>query len=188
MKKCLVVLCFLIIGQSAFAQDIPEKRKFDHPKFSTDWLGHEFALNVDYDKFTDTTTVQVTIRLQGNSNLLIPPSLSLLAYFVYQGKEVSIPDRVLITFLSNSKGWSHLHTKRVIFLINGERLDIGPLYRSRSLGRGSVTESLSKYIPLNTFLRIITSANVDGQLGASNFQLSHPQLEALRDFASHMHF
>jgi len=164
--------------------NFPEKRVFNHPPFSEKY-GSEFELREDYDKFSDRTVLSLTLPLSQ-----VKGDLDLQFMTGWKGKDVSKEKMfsfVRLSFISQSKNWKYLKgSKRLTFLIDGNRLSMGELkHKSNTKGPG-VTEYLSKSLKIPVFLKIIAAKKVETQLGITEFVLSEEQLEAIRHFASMM--
>jgi hypothetical protein len=159
---------------------IPEKRTFNHPQFSKK-ITANYYLDEKYDKYKDITVVSLMVSLNR-----IDPDLSIGAYFIYDGKEVKTPSALTLSFVSKSEDWKYLRSSTLYFLVDGKRLNIGEMEREGSVGNGYVLEFLSVSIPTETFLKIISGSEIEGQLFTTEFKLSEEQLEAFKDFASRM--
>jgi len=153
----------------------PEKKQYNHPPFS-DKISAEYYLRQKYDKFKDITSQEIGIK--------ITSSLTLGFASISEGKSISAPAEVILRIVSHSEDWEFLRNSRLIFIADEEKIDLGDLERDGTVGSGYVLEFLNTMIPAKTFLKIINSKTVQGQLFHIEFHLSEEQLEALRDFAS----
>ena len=157
---------------------IPAKRKFDH----------KIKIKTDYDKFNDTTDVQMmhteVYNVRGRK-------ISMNALYSYPGRTPSKPRVVTLAFNSTSPEWQFLRERNLTILADGRKAGPGrmELINTRIEDSGRVTETVSMDIPVIDFLFAINSGTVEIQLsgfGVAEFSLSYEQLEALRDFASRM--
>lgn len=167
-----------VISQTNYS--IPEKRTFKHPPFSTN-LSADYFLEEKYDKFKDITSVNIILKLNQHYS-----NLSIGAFFLYKGSQVETPSHLTLRFVSNSKDWKYLRNSKIIFLVDGKRIDLGEMKRDGRVGSGYVLEFLTKIISTDTFLEIINGSDVEGKLFTTEFKLTEEQLEAFRDFASRM--
>jgi hypothetical protein len=171
-----------LIGQQPTSQQvnvsIPAKRKFDH----------KIKIKTDYDKFSDSTDVQMMHTEVYNK---LGRKISMNALYSYPGHTPSKPRVVTLAFNSTSPEWQFLRERDLTILAGSRKAGPGrmELINTRIEDSGRVTETVSMDIPVNDFLFAINSGTVEIQLsgfGVAEFSLSYPQLEALRDFASRM--
>jgi len=157
---------------------IPATRKFNH----------KIKIKTDYDKFSDSTDVQMmhteVYNIRGRK-------ISMNALYSYPGRTPSKPRVVTLAFNSISPEWQFLRERYLTILAGGRKAGPGQmeLINTRIEGSGRVTETVSMDIPVDDFLYMINSGTVEIQLsgfGSAEFSLSYEQLEALRDFASRM--
>lgn len=157
---------------------IPARRKFDH----------KIKIKTDYDKFSDSTDVQMmhteVYHARGRK-------ISMNALYSYSGRTPSKPRVVTLAFNSTSPEWQFLRERNLTILAGGRKAGPGrmELINTRIEDSGRVTETVSMDIPVNDFLFAVNSGAVEIQLsgfGVAEFSLSYEQLEALRDFASRM--
>jgi hypothetical protein len=159
---------------------IPEKRIFKHPPFK-EKFGSPFRLEKKYDKFKNTTSISIDLKLTQ-----ISEDLSISSFFISDGKKIKTPDKVILMITSKSENWNYLNNSDLVFIVDDEIIDLGEMKRTGSVGKGYVLEFLSTTVSIETFLKIINGNKVEGRLFTTEFKLTDEQLEALRDYASRM--
>jgi hypothetical protein len=183
----LSLICSALAAEGVFGRQpltqqpdisIPAKRKFDH----------KIKIKADYDKFSDSTDVQMMHTEVYNNR---GQKIYMTALFTYQGRTPSKPRVVTLAFNSTSPDWQFLRQRDLTVLAGGRKAGPGKmeLVNTRIEDSGRVTETVSMDVPVNDFLYMINSGTVEIQLsgfGVAEFSLSFEQLEALRDFASRM--
>lgn len=158
--------------------DIPTKRKFNH----------KIKIKTQYDKFDDTTNVQMMHTLLYHQRR---QKIYMAAGFTYMGSIPSRPRIVTLAFNSTASEWQYLRRRVITILADGRK--VGPvemeLLHTRIESGGLVTEVVSVDVPTDVFLFLVSASDVQIQLsgfGSAEFSLHYEQLEALRDFASRM--
>jgi hypothetical protein len=164
--------------RTAQAQPIPAKRKFNH----------KIKIETKYDKFSDSTDVQMMHTQIYNAHGSRAQKIYLTAVFNYPGYTPSKPDYVALAFNSTSSEWKYLRERDLTIIADGKHA--GPvttlLLNTRIERGGSVSETVSVNIATDVFLFMVNAFYVEMQLGDAEFTLKPEQLEALRDFASRM--
>ncbi|MBI1765469.1 MAG: hypothetical protein HYR56_28975 [Acidobacteria bacterium] len=174
-----------------------------------------------YNKDTDETTVQLFPRLiYGTINTGVgrfltsepprptrqfgePPisdepqrGLMLQTFFTYHGKTPRAPDKVALLFTSQDTAPRYNVGRRVIFEIDGEKLDIGDaeIIQSRAENYGVGEKQPDSYsyhkellgisMPFETFLRLGQAKKLKLKLHTTEIPYNACNIEALRNLAS----
>lgn len=141
---------------------------------------HKFKFKTEYEKINNYTTV-------GFDNMQLGNSLSLRAFFISTGKEISTPKTIAVTFVSSTENWRYLQYRPIYLLLNGtERISLGEPDNNTSVHSGSVLEQMHIELPIETYLKIVNSNSIEGSIGITKFKFKESQIEALRDFATKM--
>jgi hypothetical protein len=129
-------------------------------------------------------------------------SISLMADFQYDGKVPVKPKHISLAFFNvASKCILPLHPD-TIFVLDGASVPMPPSFKGwrerkpdeegvtfafgEMKGDGLCHEFTSLFISQKNFLRLVSSHDVEVQIGALKFKLTKTNLEALRDLASRM--
>ena len=157
---------------------IPAKRKFLHPDFSTD-VNTDYYYEQEYDDFDEKTRTAVGVKIRDG--------LYLRFYYYSPGLlPKAMPVSVVMMFVSVSSSKKFIGETTLRLSLDGERVDMGKFQHiSRRSSRG-FREFVYREVPLNTFLRILSTDYIAGKLANTNFVLKKEHSEALRDFASRM--
>lgn len=158
-------------------------------------------IETSYDAVKDTTTarlnpMQVYGEALASSSYVGDDGASFYASFTYAGRTLSAPPkRVLITLISTSEDWKYTDPRKLIAVVDGKRLKIGPLEfapsfavkaLADSISADSVSQQIAISLPYKTFLRIANGKKVRIRMGPREFKLEESHLEALRDLAGRM--
>lgn len=140
------------------------------------------GIEVKYDKFKDKTTV--TLMLEVSVKLVPKEDLVFGSASAFDGKKpTSIPDKHVFTFISNSKLKQYEFYNSLIILADDERIKLG--------NATSYIPGKSDFEPSEIMIYTLTSENlkkivgakkVEMQLGKTEFTLTEPQLEAIKEF------
>jgi hypothetical protein len=171
----LIVLACAFQAGEAIAQD---------KSTSAGDKGHTFAIREKYDRFADTTTLELDygkVRSDSSNNL----ELAVLQLFKGRGRSDKV-GRVVFDFVNDSSdGWRYVEYHPIAFLIDGERMKFEPKYDGTT-GKGCVTEFLHVYLSEAQFLKMLNAKEVHASVGLEEFDLKKSHLSALKDFASYV--
>lgn len=181
MKK-LLPFFILLFTFSVFAQE-----KTIEDKIKT--FANAKRFQISYDKFKDKTTIQfgwfnVSGSKENQSNAFF---LSFGAAFAYAGQAPAQPENYTLWFSSSTSKWAFLDRRHLIFLVDGERIDIGDGNRSGKVSSGryvSVTEAMSYVISATVFQKIANGKSVEFQLGKFTAALKAEHTQMLKDIQS----
>jgi hypothetical protein len=154
-------------------------------------------LTVEYDRFTDRTSISVNITLEtgfkdlGDGSVYASPDAKFdIVMFsvvgIVKGEHASgnlmLAPAIIVT--SRSKGWVFLKsgtTLRVI-LDSKERLLVGEMIRSPGdvLTTGRVTEQLRLQVPFSAIERLSKASKIEMQIGLEEFGLTANQIDDLK--------
>jgi hypothetical protein len=150
--------------------------------------------NVSYDRFEDVSTVQMSEELlyrDPRDFEFDPPEIYVSAAYVFKGQTPSLPRSVAVLF--RYRALFDLGFDPVSFIADGQRFRFES---ERSIIKSDTVEnkhggytsySNSTYVvemPLNSFLTIVNSSNVEMRAAGREFSLSGGALGALRRFAN----
>lgn len=162
---------------------------------------HDGKIETSYDEVKDATTVRLNpMQVYGeplaSSNYVGDDGARFYASFTYPGRTLSAPPkRVLITLISTSEDWKYAASLKLIAVVDGKRLKIGPLEYAPSFAvkapadstsADTVSQKIAISLPYKTFLRIANGKKVRIRMGPREFRLEENHLEALRDLAGRM--
>jgi len=164
-------------------------------------LAQDGKIETSYDEVKDTTSVRLNpMQVYGeslaSSNYVGNDGARFYASFTYAGRTLSaLPKRVLITLISTSEDWKYKASLKLTALVDGKRLEIGPLEYAPSfvvkapadsISADSVSQQIAISLPYKTFLRIANGKKVRIRMGHREFKLEENHLEALRHLAGRM--
>jgi hypothetical protein len=163
----------------------PSKRVFKHTGI----------IKTSYDKFTDSTMVQLDpLSLLGKSAYDDKGRLDMVVMFSHKGVDLITPSYLFLGFISASEDirFKTDYDRRLYVLADGQRFDLGEMALNDSeFQRNKRWDNLTHYsestwqlIPYETFLQIVNAKNVEMKIGNTEIRLSENHLEALRDIAS----
>lgn len=144
-------------------------------------------VTVTYDRFSDQTRVST-----GRINLVPtdgqPSSaFQLTALFVCPGKTLCRPNLVALIFSARTESdLQYSRSRSLIFLADGERLNLGDTEYEVVAREGFSLEFLQAYIPAGQVVTLANADSVEGRLGPTEFQLPESGLSELRDLLAKM--
>jgi hypothetical protein len=103
------------------------------------------------------------------------------------------PKRILFSLTSTSLDWKYTDFRKLTALVDGKRLNLGPLEHVPSFtvnvsananSDDFVRQGIAISLPYKTFLRIANGTKVQIRMGPREFELEKTHLEALRDLAT----
>lgn len=158
-------------------------------------------IETSYDNVKDITTVRLTsLQVYGesvaSSQYIGGDEASFQASFNYVGRILKAPpERVLFSLTSTSRDWKYTDFRKLTALIDGKRMNLGPLEHVPSFtvkasenenSDDYITQGIVIYLPYKTFLTIANGKKVQIRMGPREFELAKNHLEALRDFVARM--
>ena len=105
------------------------------------------------------------------------------------------PKTVLFSLISTSEDWKYTDFRKLTALIDGKRLNLGPLEHVPSFTVNAsanansddyISQGIAISLTYKTFLRIANGKKVQIRMGPREFELEKNHLEALRDLATYM--
>ncbi len=118
-KFCLSLILILVFAFTAFGQSLQDKiEKFENRK----------SYKVDYDKFKDTTKVSFRDVYLGDTkgSKSAAGAVAFGIIFFFDGQTVkSDVDKLYITFAATCGSWCFLKDHSLLFLNDGQKLDLG---------------------------------------------------------------
>ena len=167
-----------LITKAPAQPKLPTKRNFVHPEFKPN-VNADYYYQQTYDEFDEKTRTAIGVKIRDG--------LYLRFYYYSPGlTPKAVPDNVVMMFASVSTSPRFQETANLKLLLDGNRIEPGAFQRIANLTSSGIREFLYREIPLSTFLRILNSNYVGGQLHNTEFVLKREHLEAFRDFASRM--
>jgi hypothetical protein len=123
------------------------------------------AQEVTYDKFKDTTYVSTNIGIS-KIGVRVLSIVTMKVGFSYSGRTFQAPDNYDVFFTARvPKDWLWLHNRKLIFLVDNERIEIGEGSRSSRIGRPTY-ETLGFRINKDVLQRIANASKVEMQIGS----------------------
>lgn len=162
---------------------------------------HNGRVEASYDQIKEITTVRLyPMQVYGeplaSSQYIGSDEASFNASFTYSGRTLRAqPKRVLFSLTSTSQDWKYTDFRKLTALIDGKRLDLGPLEHVPSFTVNAsanadsddyISQGIAVSLPYKTFLRIANGKKVHIRMGPREFELGKNHLEALRDLATRM--
>ena len=137
-----------------------------------------------YEKSRDETITETrSIPVFGS----ILGGLDMNVYYTYQGKSLSTPESVSITFISSDP--EHQHRRELVIKADDQVYNLGTMeYRkiADSFSQAGITGKLSLSIPVESFKQIAGARKVHIELGIQRFDLEERHLKKLRGLAAAM--
>jgi TonB family protein len=143
---------------------------------------------LSYDRFKDLTTYNMNKMLVFGNNDTTPviygiANISLTGGYYVKGQTWQKPEQVILQFEVLEAFWEYRdqNNRNLIFLVDGERLNLGILgqeeFNVRYIGN---LEKLFVSLPYEVFAKIANAKTVETQLGRLEFKLDPRHLEGLR--------
>jgi hypothetical protein len=160
---------------------------------------HQSRVETSYDQVKQITTVRLNpMQVYGepltSSQYIGGDEASFNASFAYSGRTLRAqPKRVLFSLTSTSQDWKYTDFRKLTALVDGKRLNLGPLEHVPSFtvnvsananSDDFVRQGIAISLPYKTFLRIANGTKVQIRMGPREFVLEKTHLEALRDLAT----
>ncbi|HKY27408.1 MAG TPA: hypothetical protein VJM12_05620 [Pyrinomonadaceae bacterium] len=160
---------------------------------------HNRKIETSYDQVKEITTVRLNpMQVYGeplaSSNYIGADEARFNASFTYPGRTLRTePKSVRFSLISTSQDWKYSDFRKLTALVDGKRLDLGPLDHIPSFTvNAPVNANLDDYISqgiaisvtYKTFLRIANGKKVQIRMGPREFELEKNHLEALRELAT----
>jgi hypothetical protein len=158
-------------------------------------------VETSYDQVRAITTVrlrpmQVYGESLASSQYIGGDEASFNASFTYSGRTLRVPPkRILFSLTSTSQDWKYTDFRKLSALVDGKRLNLGPLEHVPSFAVNAprnvnsddyISEGIAVSVPYKTFLRITNGKKVQIRMGPREFELTRNHLQALRDLATRM--
>lgn len=138
--------------------------------------------SVEYDRFKNLTHISVgPFRVEDG----LVSGLSVEAWFTFKG--TTRPAETTTVYLTVSRygsGWAFLDDRRLLAIIDGQRLDFGEGDRESSVRRGGVSEALYYDMPFERFEQVANAKSVEMRIASKEFTLKDEHREAFRDLIS----
>lgn len=158
-------------------------------------------IETSYDRIKKLTTVAlIPMQVYGeplfSSQYIGSDQASFSASFTHLGRTLRAqPKRVLFSLTSTSQDWKYSDFRKLSALVDGRRLNLGPMehvpsFTVRASTNGNsddyISQGIDISVPYRTFLRIANGEKVRIRMGPREFELTKIQLEVLRDLAVRM--
>jgi hypothetical protein len=127
-----------------------------------------FESTAEYDKFKDVTRISISPVFVIKPN---PTGFQFGLMGGYKGKIPIVPKTVLGIFYSVSVSEYRKYeiSRSVIFLADGERIDLGTATHAVDFRNGFYIEAMLIDIPFETLQKISRAKNVEAQIGSTEF-------------------
>lgn len=150
-------------GSSEATLTFPARRTFEH--------AHTIA-----------TTHSGTLTITYVDPIFVRPQLSFSAAYAYEGRTPVTPALVQISFATGRRGGINFQRNRSLTLLLDQMTELPIGMMEYDVENNMVR----RFIPIETFLRIVNASSVSGQMGETAFELDAQAMEAVRDLASRM--
>jgi hypothetical protein len=162
---------------------------------------HNEKIESSYDQVKEITTVwfnpmQVYGEPLASPNYIGGDEARFHASFTYSGRTLRAqPKRVLFLLTSTSEDWKYTDFRKLSALVDGKRLNLGPLEHVPSFTLNApanansedyISQGISISLTYKTFLRIANGKKVQIRMGPREFELEKKHLKALRGLATLM--
>ncbi|HEV3469089.1 MAG TPA: hypothetical protein VG148_07190 [Pyrinomonadaceae bacterium] len=139
-------------------------------------------VDVEYDRFKDVTVVSISPVFVINPN---PTGLQFGLMSGYKGKIPVTPKSVVGVFMSASPSEYEKYkiSRGVIFLSDGERINLGTATHALDYRSGFFIEAMLIDIPFETLQKINRAKTVEVQIGSTEFVVPSVLQDAMREFA-----
>ena len=183
MKKIIYII-FLVIG---FSLNINAQTPTPSPspKSILDELAYSEKVEQKYDRFKNSTQLQLLLQIQGQPTPLI--GLSAIFASVFDGEKPGSDTVMLLTMVAVNKDISYENSHGLIFLLDGERFT--PVSNKYSAKVVSLSYLGSNIIEQSSFVlfpddlkKILAAKKIEAQFGNTEFTFKENQLESIRDF------
>jgi hypothetical protein len=138
---------------------------------------------VEYNRFDDRTLVRLRPMEIARSPQYL---LTFAASFGNLGRTPQVNDDASLHFISFASSWQYETDRSLILLIDGERLPLRTAFYENEVRSNRAVESMSVQLSYKTLTQIANGKEVVGRLGRTEFELSKPVLEGLRELARRM--
>lgn len=175
--KLLTPIFILICATVGFGQPIKEKiAKFDdHSRFT-----------YSFDKFKNETTIGTTVKFHEPKEKLELLECSIFFTFTGQTIDANIQSFLLVFHPIGSTEWQFLRSHHLIFLLDGQKLDVGDGEHDGTVVRGGVNEYVLFTVPRETVEKMALAKSVEIQLGSFEEIISpksQPRIKTILDLA-----
>jgi hypothetical protein len=182
---CILLLMFLclfpVLAQRKTNKQITKKPLSIIPKSSNTRLtppltrkfNHSFELTSDYDKFENSTKVQLRIPINSMESMYL--------FFDFNGERIKQPPKQIVFQYFGDSGKFFLPVKDFVVLTDRGRFRI-KIIQLPELDNGKIP--FAAVIDYPTFLRIANGESIEMKIGETELTFDEQSLEALKDFAS----
>jgi len=146
-------------------------------------------ITIKYDRFNDYSTKRLwPVNVVISKDIFGAPKdvLQFSFNFISPGNKFIKPDKIRMRIKKWStftEGWQYLKSHRLVFIIDGQRVNIGELEHDGDVGHGFVTEYMYADLTTDLFYQMANAKSIEGQLFATEFKFSEENIQALKDFA-----
>ena len=139
-------------------------------------------VDVEYDRFKDVTVVSISPIFVINPN---PTGLQFGLMSGYKGRIPVTPKSVIGVFMSASPSEYEKYkiSRGVIFLVDGERINLGTATHAPDYRNGFFIEAMLIEVPFETLQKINRAKTVEVQIGSTEFVVPSVLQDAIRVFA-----
>jgi len=143
-------------------------------------------VTVKYDEFNKVNVV----RIDKLELLTDDDHISFLMFTALAVHQPNKPNTssALITLMSQSESWQYLQCHHVVFLADGEPVQLQEVKHDGRVGRGYVLEFVRVDIPALTFRQMANSLELRGRLCNTEFTFSQEQRKTLQNFTAQAWF
>jgi hypothetical protein len=122
------------------------------------------AQEVTYDKFKDTTYVSTNIGIS-KIGVRVLSTVTMKVGFSYSGQTFQAPEKYDVFFTTRiPRDWLWLNNRKLIFLVDNERIEIGEGSRSSKISQPTY-ETLGFRVSGNVLHKIANASKVQMQIG-----------------------
>jgi hypothetical protein len=158
-------------------------------------------IETSYDQVKGITTVRLNpMQVYGealtSAKYIGGDAARFSASFTYLGRTLRVqPKTILFSLISTSEDWKYSDFRKLTALVDGKRLNLGPLEHVPSFTVSAsanpksddyISQGIATSLSYKTFLRIANGKKVQIRMGPREFKLETTHLEALRNLSTRM--
>jgi hypothetical protein len=136
-------------------------------------------IKIQYDKFKDMTVVSTDPK-RTKIGTKLHPTLTLLG--TYPSQIPSTPKICELGFILTNPSWAYLDCHHLDCLVDGSPVKLPPSKHHGTVGKGSVLEQVSVWVPFSITEQLSKSQKVEFKLCNTEFTLTKEEMQDLRTF------
>jgi|GEM_PF-5365252 len=141
-------------------------------------------ISTEYDEFKNQTTFKLenVHNISSDQSAIISGAPYISFSIIGTGNSLGKATELLVQFWEINKTWLFLNCTQTIFLIDGERIDLGSPEHNGSVIQGNVYESMFYLQPISFLNKIAHATSVKFKICNSVFQIDDKGLAYIKDY------